>query len=221
MSTLFLICALVGGTVMVCQFVMTIAGLGGHGLELSDAGAPDVPHDFGHDFGHDLAGHDAHGGDAQDQDSSDQHQSTWLFGMLTLRTLIAAVTFFGVAGKAAESADLSLPNQLLIALVCGVAAMCLVHWLMRVFYRLSEDSTVRINRAVGQEGTVYISIPADKAGAGKITLNLQGRLMEYLAVTSSHASLPTGARVVVVGVAGSSTLEVEPQQEPVAVEPRI
>ena len=205
MSTLFLICALVGGTVMVCQFVMTIAGLGGHGMELGDAGGHDVPHDFGHD----LAGHDAHGGDGQGQDSSDQHQSTWLFGMLTLRTLIAAVTFFGVAGKAAESADLSLPNQLLIAVVCGVAAMCLVHWLMRAFFRLSEDGTVRINRAVGQEGTVYISIPADEAGAGKITLNLQGRLMEYLAVTSGHASLPAGARVVVVGVAGSSTLEVE------------
>ena len=217
MSTLFLICALVGGTVMVCQFVMTIAGLGGHGLELGDGGGHDVPHDFGHDLG----GHDTHGGDGQGQDSSDQHQSTWLFGMLTLRTLIAAVTFFGVAGKAAESADLSLPNQLLIAVACGVAAMCLVHWLMRAFFGLSEDSTVRINRAVGQEGTVYISIPADKAGAGKITLNLQGRLMEYLAVTSGHASLPTGARVVVVGVAGSSTLEVEPRQEPVAVEPRI
>ncbi|MCY2996261.1 MAG: hypothetical protein NTY19_51690 [Planctomycetota bacterium] len=216
MSTLFLICALVGGTVMVCQFVMTIAGLGGHGLELGDAGGHDVPHDFGHD----MAGHDAHSGDGQGQDSNDQHQSTWLFGMLTLRTLIAAVTFFGVAGKAAESADLTLPNQLLIAVACGVAAMCLVHWLMRAFFRLSEDSTVRINRAVGQEGTVYISIPADKAGAGKITLNLQGRLMEYLAVTSGHTSLPTGARVVVVGVAGSSTLEVEPQQTLVAVEPR-
>ena len=56
MSTLFLICALVGGTVMVCQFVMTIAGLGGHGMELGDAGGHDVPHDFGHD----LASHDAH-----------------------------------------------------------------------------------------------------------------------------------------------------------------
>jgi len=217
MTTIFLFCALVGGTVLVCQLLMTIAGLGGHGLELSDAGSHDVPHDFGHDAG----AHDVHGADAQDHDSGDQHQSTWLFGIITFRTLVAAATFFGVAGMAARSAELSIGNQLLIAAACGVAAMCLVHWMMRTIYRLGEDRTVRINRAVGQEGTVYISIPADKAGAGKIHLNLQGRLMEYEAVTSANAKLPTGARVVVVGVAGTSTLEVAPRQEPVAVEPRV
>lgn len=216
MSTLFLICALVGGTVMVCQFVMTLAGLGGHGLDMGDAEIHDVPHDLGHNFGM----HDGHSDAAHDQSESQQHQSTWLFGIITFRTLVAAVTFFGVAGKAAEAGDLSLPNQLLIAVVCGIAAMCLVHWLMRSFYRLSEDRTVRIDRAVGQEGTVYISIPAGKAGAGKIHLNLQGRLMEYEAVTSSLATLAAGTRVVVVGVAGAGTLEVAARVEPAAVGPQ-
>ena len=71
--------------------------------------------------------------------------------------------------------------------------MYLVHWLMRAIYRLSEDRTVRISRAVGQEGMVYLPIPADKAGAGKIHLNLQGRLMEYAAVTSAKAAAADGS----------------------------
>jgi hypothetical protein len=225
MSTIFLFCALVGGTVLVCQFLMTVAGLGGHDTALGDAAGDDVPHDFGsdggsHDFGQDAGAHDMHGGDTHDQGGSDQHQSTWLFGIITFRTMVAAMTFFGIGGMAARSGELTLPNQMLIAVCCGIAAMCLVHWMMRTFYRLSEDRTVRISHAIGLEGSVYLPIPGDKAGAGKIHLSLQGRLMEYEAVTAAKAGLPAGARVVVVGARGSSTLEVEPLPEQATQEAR-
>jgi len=99
---------------------------------------------------------------------------------------------------------------LLIAVACGVGAMYLVHWLMSLLYRLGEDNTVRINRAIGREGTVYLSVPAGKTGHGKIQLNLQGRMMEYEAVTSDPSNLPAGARVVVVGVVGGHILDVAP-----------
>jgi membrane protein implicated in regulation of membrane protease activity len=95
--------------------------------------------------------------------------------------------------------------------------MYLVHWLMSLMYRLSEDNTVRINRAVGREGTVYLTVPAGKAGPGKIQLRLQGRMMEYEAVTSAPSNLPAGARVVVVGVGGGHILEVAPAEKQAAV----
>jgi membrane protein implicated in regulation of membrane protease activity len=214
MATIFLVCAIVGGTVLVCQFLMTIAGMGGHGLDVDGAGAHDVPHDFQADVG----SHDLHAAEGHAPDAGDQHHSTWLFGVITFRTLVAAATFFGIAGMAARSAELTLPNQLLIALACGVGAMYSVHWLMRAVSRLGEDHTVRITHAIGQEGTVYLPIPGDQAGAGRIHLNLQGRLMEYSAVTSAKATLMTGARVVVVAARGSSTLEVQPVPEPVSEE---
>jgi membrane protein implicated in regulation of membrane protease activity len=112
---------------------------------------------------------------------------------------------------------LSLVNQLLIGLACGIGAMYLVHWLMSLMYRLSEDNTVRINRAVGREGMVYLPVPAGKTGPGKIQLRLQGRMMEYEAVTAAPANLPTGARVVVVGVVGGHVLEVAPAEMPAVV----
>jgi integral membrane sensor domain MASE1 len=43
-----------------------------------------------------------------------------------------------------------------------------------------------------------------------ILLNLQGRMMEYEAVTSDPSNLPAGARVVVVGVVGGHILDVAP-----------
>jgi hypothetical protein len=69
-----------------------------------------------------------------------------------------------------------------------------------------------ITNAVGRVGTVYTTIPAEGAGAGKIQLNLHGRTMEYLAVTTGDALKP-GAKVVVGAVVSSDTLEVEPALE--------
>ena len=75
-------------------------------------------------------------------------------------------------------------------------------------HRLDRSPEV-IRAAVGQEGTVYIPIPAAKANTGKVQLKLQNRLVEYEAVTSSSQKLATGTKVRVVGVTGK-TLEVEP-----------
>jgi len=55
MITIFMVCAGLGGALMVCQFLAGLLGLGGdHG----DAGGHDVGHDFGHDAGH-VGSHDA------------------------------------------------------------------------------------------------------------------------------------------------------------------
>jgi membrane protein implicated in regulation of membrane protease activity len=207
MTTIFLFCAVVGGTVLACQFVLTLLGLGQHDVDMSH----DVPHDLSADGAHHASFSDGDGHDA-----GHHHGSTWLFGVISFRTLVAAFTFFGLAGMAAQSAELALPWQLLIAVIAGTGAMYGVHWIMQTFYRLGEDGTARITRAVGQQGTVYVSIPGGQAGSGKIQLNLQNRLVEYEAVTSAEAKLPAGAKVVVVGVMGSSTLVVEPQHENVA-----
>jgi membrane protein implicated in regulation of membrane protease activity len=212
MTTIFLFCALVGGTIMLCQFVLTLLGLGGHDLVDAGHGGLDLDHDVGPDVAHDTGDHGHGMGEAQGEDNAHQHSSTWLFGVITFRTLVAAITFFGLAGMAARSAELSLVNQLLIGLACGIGAMYLVHWLMSLMYRLSEDNTVRINRAVGREGMVYLPVPAGRTGPGKIQLRLQGRMMEYEAVTAAPANLPTGARVVVVGVVGGHVLEVAPAE---------
>lgn len=203
-TMIYAIAAAVGGTFLLCQFVMTLLGMGGHEMppDLPD----DVPHDFhfGHADGHD-GGHSSESGD-------DHHDSSWFFRMISFRTLVAALTFFGLAGLAGSSAELPPELALVIALAAGAGAMYGVHWLMQSLYRLRADGTVRIQRAVGQSATVYLRIPANKSGVGKVHLNLQNRTMEYEAMTS-HELLPVGAKVVVVDVLGPDTVEVEPAVE--------
>ena len=131
--------------------------------------------------------------------------------------LALIVSFFGLSGLAARSNGVTPVPTMLIALSAGAAALYGVHWLVRMMSGLRASGNVRIDRAVGCAGTVYLAVPGARGGVGKIHLNLQNRTMEYQALTAGD-SLPTGATIVVVGVVNSDTLEVAqaPQPEKVA-----
>jgi membrane protein implicated in regulation of membrane protease activity len=200
-TIIYSVSAVIGGTILFCQFLMTLLGLG---HELPNDVPDDVPHDFhlGHDGSDHDATHDAH-----------HHEMGSFIRMLTFRTVVAALTFFGLAGLAGSSAELPSTLTFVVAVAAGAAAMYGVHWLMQSLKRLKADGTVRIERAVGRAGTVYLRIPANKSGAGKIQLNVQNRTMEYEAMTARDP-LPVGAKVVVVNVLGPDTVEVEAVPEP-------
>jgi membrane protein implicated in regulation of membrane protease activity len=186
METFFLVSAGVGGTLVLLQFLAGALGFGGdHG----DAGH----HDFGTDHGHD--GHD-HGS-----------EGNWFLGLLTLRAICAAIAFFGLGGLIAGYYGMPRSAQLASAAAAGFAALYLVASLMKMLYRLKADGTVRVQQAVGRTGTVYLRVPAEKSGPGKVTLNLQNRTVELEAFTAA-GELPTGTPVRVVAVLGPSSVEV-------------
>lgn len=200
MEYLFLACAIFGGTVLVAQFLL---GFGGDDEAGDHEDAPD--HFDGADDGHaDGDGHDHH-----------THGSTWLFGVLSFRTVMIGLTFFGLTGKAALASGFEAPFPLGIAVACGLASMYGVYFLMRGLYKLTADGTERIAMAVGEEATVYLTIPGQLAGKGKVHVPVQNRLIEYEASTRGE-KLPTGTRVVVVSILGPACVEVEPIHEPVS-----
>jgi hypothetical protein len=94
-----------------------------------------------------------------------------------------------------------------VGLLSGFAALYLVGTLMKFLKSFKADGTLRIDRAVGQIGTVYLRIPGNHAGPGKVTLNLQNRHIEVDAYTSA-TELPTGSPVVVTAVLKSGSVEV-------------
>src|SRR5262245_31587707 len=157
MDTVFFWCAIVGGTVLVCQFVLTIVGMGHGGGDL-DGGNPDFGHGgmahtgeisaAGHSAGADHAGH-----------HHDGHDSTSIFKIISFRTLVAAVTFFGITGMAGRDAGFTPPVTIVLALAAGGAAMFGVYYLMRSLTRFDFEGNLRIERAIDKVGTVYVPIP--------------------------------------------------------------
>jgi membrane protein implicated in regulation of membrane protease activity len=211
LDTLFIITAVVGGTVMVCQFVLTLMGLSDHG---DVGGGLDVDVSGGADGGgfHDVGGHDAgvagdhHTSVATAADAQLHPDSSWLFGVLSFRTLVTAAAFFGLAGMAALRSGFAPTASLMLAMLAGLAAMYGMYWLMRSISGLATSGNQRIGNALGRRATVYVPIPAGKQGAGKVQLSMQNRIVEFLAVTDEPEKLRTGETVEVVGVAGSDTV---------------
>src|SRR6188768_3215085 len=78
MTPFFVLCAVIGGTILVCQFVLTLVGFG------HDVG--DMAHDVSVDM-HTDALADAHGGGDGHGNESGHHGSSWLFGVISFRTI--------------------------------------------------------------------------------------------------------------------------------------
>ncbi|MBI3866002.1 MAG: hypothetical protein HY290_29345 [Planctomycetia bacterium] len=205
MDQFYLLCAVIGGTIFTGQFVFSLIGLSGD-------------HDFAGDGGSDhfdAGGHDDATGDGHHDAGAVGHDSAlwWFLSVLSFRTVIAGLTFFGLAGLAAEASGARPAGAFVIAAAAGLAALYLVAWGMRAMSRLRSDGTVRIQNAVGASATVYLTVPARRSGKGKITVTVQNRTMEYEAETEFDL-LPTGTMVQVVGVVGNEILEVIPASEP-------
>lgn len=131
--------------------------------------------------------------------------------LLSIRALSAGVAMFGVGGLLGAASPFGVVGGLLLGLVLGAGSALGVAQLMRSMLRLESDGTLRIENAIGATAIVYLTIPAGRQGAGKIHVTVQGRSVEIAAVTAHDRSLPTGASVVVIDVAGSDLLEVAPE----------
>ncbi|GAB4129571.1 MAG: hypothetical protein Kow0040_05850 [Thermogutta sp.] len=238
MSLIFAISAAIGGTVLICQLILVLIGLGG---EVSDVDGADAGGDFGGDFHGDISGdaggadfhadaagevdadtpdlthgadvsevaHAGHGAGHLDHGAAPHASTVGVFKVVSFRTLVAALTFFGLSGLAAQAADYPPAQSLIIAAACGLGAMYGVYWLMRAISSLRSEGTVHIGQSVGRRAMVYLKIPARQSGCGKIHVDVQNRTMEYLAVSAEDA-IPAGTQVVVLKVLGPDTVLVAP-----------
>lgn len=187
MNTLFLVCAGIGGTLIICQFVMSLLGFGTDHTGIGD-------HVDLHDSGH-------------SNDTHDGQSESWFLGLLTFKTVSTAITFFGLGGLTANYYEIPMYSVILVAVLSGIFAFYLVAMVMRGLSKLKSDGTVNIDAAVGQHGKVYLRIPGFKAGPGKVTLNLQNRTVELEAITFGP-ELPTGSPITVREVLEGGIVEV-------------
>ncbi len=222
MTMVYATLAVIGGTVMICQLVMTLLGMSHGDGDFASQGGGDFHGAAGDLHSGEMHTGDTHpaGSDSADTHAADghaaphhpvpasTHDATWIFGIITFRTVTAAITFFGLTGLAANSAQIVPRQTFALALGAGGAAMLLVHQMMQLLFKLRSDGTARIEGALGRQGTVYLRVPARGQGVGKVTIDLQGRSMEYLAI-SQGPSFATGAKIVVTRIASSDTVEVD------------
>jgi membrane protein implicated in regulation of membrane protease activity len=146
-----------------------------------------------------------------DMDASDLGGD--LGGGINLYTFRNFVNFFLGFGWSAVLLGRSIASKgllLLISVLVGVAFVALVMWLFKWLYSMQQTGNINVYKsAVGCTGTVYLPIPAERGGEGKVQITIQGAVREYNALTEGEA-LPTGKPIKVVEVINPGTLLVEP-----------
>lgn len=210
MFTVFLVAATIGGSFLLLQLAMSLIGFGMEGGGDLDAGAHDGSLSAGDLHDHAAISIDAdHPADlAHHHPTTDHHHSTNnIFKFLTLQTLVAFLAFFGIGGLASLEAEQTPPAAALIAVLCGGSSMFLVGYATQKMRRLHSEGTIQIERATGALGRVYVEIPGEGAGAGKVMIRLQERTVEVCARTSGP-TLTSGTSIQVCDVIDGKTVNV-------------
>lgn len=131
-------------------------------------------------------------------------------GLFSSQTLGAFFLAFGWVGAAALKNGAPLVIASAIAIACGLVAMVGMLVLLRSMLKLQAKGNLEYASVIGQEGTVYVTIPGgDADGGGQIQINIQGRFTTASARKPSPGSLQPGERVRVTGVNGPASFIVE------------
>ena len=193
--------------VFVIQAVMTFLGAADHGdFDINsdvDPGAGDLT-DGSVDVG---AGHDIGGGHGVD--GADAAHSGTGMNLLTFRNFVNFLIGFGWTAILLKDSVPATGLRMLIAIAVGVLLVALVMLLFRWLTNMQESGTINVYKsAVDCQGTVYLTIPGERAGEGKVQITINNSVREYAAVTDGP-TLKTGARIRVVDVVSANTLLVE------------
>lgn len=164
----------------------------------------------------DHSGHiDASHGHAPHEIQKNGHAGI-LEGWITFQSAFSWLMGFGWSGLTGYTV-LGLGAALSGAL--GVAGGIGMAWLTRAMLRgmrrFESDGTIAIDRCLGQEGEVYLTIPGRSPGAsppsmsGQVRVVIDGKARIYNAVARDEASISTGSRVLVVATHPDNSLIVQ------------
>ncbi|MBQ8175928.1 MAG: NfeD family protein [Oscillospiraceae bacterium] len=190
--------------ILVIQSVLIIIGLGDGApdINVSDTSGLDMP-------GCDCAGCDPT--DALDAGSTDivNPADAGALHLFTFQGIVTFLCVFAWAGILTYMGCKLIPVALIVGFILGAAAMFGVAKIIQLMGRLAESGNINAKNYLGETGTVYIPVPADGKGTGKINIALGERYVEFEAITEEAVELKSGETVRVTDIRSETILVVE------------
>ncbi len=202
--TQILYCVSIPSTlILLIQTVLIIMGFGDGGpdVNLSDTSGIDLPDcDCGMCDVTDVS--DVGGDIANPADIGAMH-------LFTFQGIVTFLCVFSWASILTYMACQLIPVALIVGFVLGAAAMFGVAKIIQLMGRLAQNGNIVARKFLGETGTVYIPIPANAKGTGKINIALGERYVEFEAVTEGAEELTSGEAVRVTDIRSENILVVE------------
>lgn len=137
-----------------------------------------------------------------DVDMGDSDPSDGGLGIFTVKGLIAFFAIGSWVALAAFKGGLHWGWTIPIFFFSGALALVGVGFLYKYAYKLTSNGTMSPEQALGKTGEVYLTIPANNSGAGKLTITIQGKSTEVDCITYDAEPIMTGQIATVNEIVG-------------------
>ena len=169
--------------ILIIQVILTLIGMG--------AESPEFDADTDTDF------------DGTDSD----FDGTAQFSIFTFKSLISLFSILSWTTLACRQGGINSSVSIIAGLTAGTITMYLVAKIFFELKKLKQDNTMEIKSAMGKTAKVYLTIPAQRSGTGKIHINFDGTLRELDAV--SDEEIKTDSIIEVCDILDNSVLVVK------------
>ena len=132
-------------------------------------------------------------------------------GAIQLFTIRNTVNFLLGVGWGGVCLSSVISNRFLLALaaiICGCIMVSAFIIMYRQLMKLEGNGSYRIEESLGQVCEVYMRIPANRSGSGKVQISFHGSVQELPAQTEGEA-ISSGTKVRVTQVIDKAVLIVE------------
>ncbi len=119
------------------------------------------------------------------------------FQLFSLRNLTNFLLGFSWSGIAFYN---TIGNVFLLVAICVLVGALFVFAffiIIQQVQKLAEDNSFKLTDTLNKTAEVYLTIPANKAGKGKVMVSVRGAFHELDAITENHAAITTGSLVKV------------------------
>ena len=130
--------------------------------------------------------------------------------LYTFRNFVNFCLGFGWSAILLQDGISSPVLLIFLSALIGAALVAAVMYLFKWLSSMQQSGNINVQaQAAGCEGKVYLTIPAARAGAGKVQITIAGSVREYDALTESESALKTGTSIRVVDALDAHTVLVE------------
>ena len=129
--------------------------------------------------------------------------------LLTFRNLVNFCMGFGWTAVLMHEKIQSNALLIIVSVIVGILLVTVVMWIFKWLSGMQQTGNIDVHKsAVGCEGKVYLAIPGERKGEGKVQITINNAVRESDAVTDGE-TIPTGKAIKVTEVINDYTLLVE------------
>lgn len=128
--------------------------------------------------------------------------------LFTIKNFIGFLVGFGWAGVCFYNSITSSILLILVAVIVGLLFVGIFVVIYKQTKKLEHNGAFQIDEVKGTTVSVYLRIPAQGSGKGKVQVSQNGSVHELDALTDGE-EIPSGAKVKVVEIVDNETVKVE------------